>query len=58
MFPISYCIRSFPPTGVVVDHVLEALEGEAGGDVVPAVVHSEDAIVLYDPVLHGEGIQT
>lgn len=44
-------VRLLSLTGVVVDHVLEALEGEAGGDVVPAVVQSEDAIVLYDPVL-------
>ena len=47
-----------PPTTVVVDQILEALEREARGDVVPAVVQSEDTIVLYHPVLHGERIQT
>lgn len=40
------------PTRVVTDHVLKALESEARGDVVPAVVESVDTVVLYDPVLH------
>lgn len=39
-------------TGVVVDHIFKALESESRGDIVPAVVQSEDAIVLYAPVLH------
>lgn len=47
-----------PPTTVVVDHVFKALESEPRRDVVPAVVQSEDTIVLYNPVLHGERIQT
>lgn len=43
-------------TRVVVDHVLQALEGKAGGDVVPAVGHAEDLIVLYVSVPHGQRI--
>lgn len=46
------------PTGVVADQVLKALEGEARGDVVPAVVQSVDTVVLYDPVLHRQRIRT
>lgn len=42
----------YVPTRVVVNHVFKALEGQTGGDVVPAVVQSEDTVVLYDPVLH------
>lgn len=47
-----------PPTRVVVDHVLQALEGEAGGDVVPAVVQPVDPVVLYTPVLHRQRVHT
>lgn len=47
-----------PPTRVVVDHVLQALEGEAGGDVVPAVVQPGDAVVLHAAVLHRQRIHT
>lgn len=50
----SSCLSSssfvHSPTGVVADHVFEALESEARGDVVPAVVESVDTVVLYDPV--------
>lgn len=46
------------PTRVVTDHVFKALESEARGDVVPAVVESVDTVVLYDPVLHWQRIQT
>lgn len=47
-----------PPTTVVVDHVLQALEGEAGGDVVPAVVQPVDPVVLHTPVLHRQRVHT
>lgn len=40
------------PTRIMIDHIFKALEGETWGDVVPAVVKSEDAIVLYAPVPH------
>lgn len=46
------------PTGVVADQVFKALEGEARGDVVPAVVQSVDTVVLYVPVLHRQRIRT
>lgn len=46
----SYALRA--PTRVMVDHIFKALEGELGGDVVPAVVQPEDPIVLYLPVPH------
>lgn len=39
------------------NHVLQALEGEAGGDVVPAVVQSVDSVVLYGPVLHRQRVR-
>lgn len=48
----SICMHIYVPTRVVVNHVFKALEGETGGDVVPAVVQSVDAVVLYDPVLY------
>lgn len=50
------CVRAL--TRVVVDHIFEALKSEPRGDVVPAVVQSEDTIVLYDPVLHRQRIHT
>lgn len=53
---IKVCVNL--PTRVVVNHIFKALESEARRDVVPTVVQSEDTIVLYDPVLHWERIQT
>lgn len=49
--------RLRPPTRVVVNQVLQALEGEAGGDVVPAVVQSVDSVVLHTPVLHRQRVR-
>lgn len=40
----------------MVNHVFQALEGEAGGDVVPAVVQSVDSVVLYAPVFHRQRV--
>lgn len=45
-------------TRIMIDHIFKALESETWGDVVPAVVKSEDTIVLYTPVPHWERIQT
>lgn len=41
----------------MVNQVLQALEGEAGGDVVPAVVQSVDSVVLHAPVLHRQRVR-
>lgn len=57
-FLVLYQSLVHPLTRVVVDHILKALESEAGGDVVPAVVQSEDTIVLYDHVLHWQWVHT
>lgn len=45
-------------TRVVINHIFKALESEARGDVVPAVVQSVDTVVLYNHVLHWQRIQT
>lgn len=47
-----------PPTRIMTDHIFKTLESELRCDVVPAVVQSEDSIVLHCPVLHWERIQT
>lgn len=44
-------------TGIVVHQVLQALEGEPRGDVVPVVGQSEDAVMLHLPVPHGERVE-
>lgn len=36
----------------MIDHIFKTLESELRGDVVPAVVQSEDLIVLHYSVLH------
>lgn len=45
-------------TGIVIHQVLQALEGEPRGDVIPVVRQAEDAVVLHLPVSHGEGVKS
>ena len=45
-------------TRIVIHQVLQALEGEPRGDVIPVVRKAEDAVMLHLPVSHREGIKT
>lgn len=51
------CPRGVFLTGIVIHQVLQALEGEPWGDVIPVVRQAEDSVMLHLPVSHGEGIK-
>lgn len=39
-------------TGIVIHQVLQALEGEPRGNVIPVVWQTEDSVMLHLPVSH------
>lgn len=41
-------------TGIVVHEILQALEGEPRGNVIPVVWQAEDTVMLHLPVSHRE----
>ena len=45
-------------TRIVIHQVLQALEGEPRGNVIPVVWQTEDSVMLHLPVSHRERIKT